>query len=166
MSILGYRAKHFPESDQEIADNDFSCGNPIVAEYHTLDRKYPDSIFITMQRDDASWLRSIRAHMNRKPVDTLRPSRRDRRLRLYGTVSPTDSELLANKHDHEADVHRYFYERPADILYINIVDGQGWEQLRPFLNRPVLVQPFPKRNVTSDLRGFRDVDPADKATHA
>jgi hypothetical protein len=148
MSILGFRAKHFPESDQEIADNDFSCGNPIVAEYRMLDRRYPGSKFVMMQRDDASWLRSIRAHMNRKPVDTLRPSRRDLRLKLYGTISPTDAQLLAHKREHEADVRRYFDGRCADLLDLAIVNGEGWARLCPFLNSPVLDRAFPKRNVT------------------
>ncbi len=154
--MLGYSAKNFPERDQEVGDNDFSCGNPIVAEYPALDRKYPGSKFIFMERDDASWLRSIRAHINRKPLETLRPSRRELRMKLYGTLSPTDSELLANKHEHETDVHRYFSERPADLLSINIVHGEGWERLCPFLNHPVLGQAFPKRNVTSQLPGVAD----------
>ena len=155
MGLLGYSVKNFPESDEEIDRNEFTCGNPIVAQYPNLDLKYPGSRFVIMQRDDASWLRSIRAHMDRKPLETLRPSRRAMRLELYGTLNPTDTELLRHKHVHEADVRRYFDGRPSDLLYFDIVGGDGWERLCPFLNRPVLGRTFPKRNVTADIAAGR-----------
>jgi hypothetical protein len=47
---------------------------------------------------------------------------------------------------HHADVRRYFRGRPDDLLEMNILEGDGWEKLCPFLGIPVSSEPFPHLN--------------------
>ena len=56
---------------------------------------------------------------------------------------------------HHDDVHRYFMNRPDDLLEMNIIDGDGWERLSPFLGLPAPAAPFPHLN----QRGLADRHP-------
>ena len=48
-----------------------------------------------------------------------------------------------------SDARGYFSKnRPNDLLVMNICDGEGWEVLCPFLNKPIPNVIFPKKNVT------------------
>lgn len=149
LEILGYSAKRFPESDDEISNYDFLCDFPIISEFKDLDKHYPNSKFIMMTRDDDSWLTSATAHYKKYPVDSRRPSRRKYRLEFFGTVEPNKEDLLRAKHQHEESVKQYFNNRSEDILYINIIGGDGWEKLCPFLDKPEPDTLFPELNVTT-----------------
>jgi len=46
---------------------------------------------------------------------------------------------------HVEEVMTYFKDRPQDLLVMNIVDGDGFEVLAPFLDRPMPSEPFPHK---------------------
>jgi hypothetical protein len=48
-------------------------------------------------------------------------------------------------------VHRYFADRPRDLVVMHIIDGQGWEVLCPFLGVAVPGVPFPRRNARTPV---------------
>ena len=59
-------------------------------------------------------------------------------------------EKLDSKKLHYSERKKYFKDRPNDLLVMNICNGEGWEKLCPFLNKPVPDAPFPKENVTEN----------------
>lgn len=73
-----------------------------------------------------------------------------RRMVLYETVDfERDKYVEAYKRHHD-DVRRYFRKRPSDLLEINIIEGEGWEKLCPFLGLPIPDMSFPRSNTRSD----------------
>ena len=48
------------------------------------------------------------------------------------------------------DVLSYFRDRSDDILILDIISGDGWEKLCPFLDRDIPDVPFPKTNTTNE----------------
>jgi hypothetical protein len=106
--------------------------------YKILDRRFPESKFILLEREDESWLKSIEnffsADINWNNIDEKY---------LIQNFSDRKQEMLDFKHKRFTDVKDYFRERPDDLLVMNICAGEGWEKLCPFLEMPVPKVRFP-----------------------
>ena len=113
---------------------------PVAKNFEILDDQYPNSKFIYTWRDMGSWIDSRIRHVER--------NRQNQDKGLYnGNFLDIDVEkwkrgrMLFEKH-----VRRYFKDRPNDLLEFNIISGEGWEKLCPFLGFPVKDEPFPWEN--------------------
>ncbi|MEM6598284.1 MAG: sulfotransferase, partial [Cyanobacteria bacterium P01_C01_bin.69] len=73
-----------------------------------------------------------------------------RRMHIYESVTFDRGKFIDAYHRYHADVRRYFKDRPNDLLEMNIVEGEGWEKLCPFLEMPVPEAAFPHRNKRTD----------------
>ena len=138
--ILGFKrcgwspkiAKLFKESqnDYEILFNEinkydaFEDGPWHDCDFRILDKKYPNSKFILLERDDTSWIRSLEHHTNRMY---------ERANRIYDKndiqKSATDfwnkgwedpdkfKQIMINfKNQKYKKIKNYFSERPNDLL--------------------------------------------------
>ena len=168
--ILGFKrcgwspkiAKLFKESqnDYEILFNEinkydaFEDGPWHDCDFRILDKKYPNSKFILLERDDTSWIRSLEHHTNRMY---------ERANRIYDKndiqKSATDfwnkgwedpdkfKQIMINfKNQKYKKIKNYFSERPNDLLSMKI--SEGWSPLCNFLNKPIPNREFPKDNIT------------------
>ena len=118
-------------------------------DYKILDKKYPNSKFIILERDDESWIRSNERFYSPKYhkdwenweysflID-------DRWITQRESVI---EEKLNYKKSKYLEIKEYFKNRPKDFLTMNICDGEGWEVLCPFLEKEIPNVPFPRLNV-------------------
>jgi Sulfotransferase domain len=147
LRILGYVAvKHNPRFEV-LPSLEAGADNGVTVFYKYLDYKFPGSKFVLTQRKLSEWLPSIEDVALRRPV----LSRADdvaiqRRMMLYESVTFDTAKFTAGYHRHHADVRRYFADRPGDLLEMNIIEGDGWEKLCPFLGLPLPDQAFPHFN--------------------
>ena len=58
----------------------------------------------------------------------------------------TDEIYIQRYKAHNKAVLKYFQGREKDFIQMNIMQGDGWEKLCPFLEKPILTLPFPKQN--------------------
>jgi hypothetical protein len=107
--------------------------------FDVLDRQYPGSRFILTVRPLEDWLRSRRSHVEAN-------LERRERGEYAGTFLTVDiAGWTAEAVEHERRVRAHFADRPDDLLVLDITAGDGWDQLCPFLGRPVPDAPFPRR---------------------
>ena len=118
-------------------------------DYKILDKKYPNSKFIILERDDESWIRSNEKFYSPKYhkdwenweysflIDDRWVTQRESVI----------EEKLTYKNSKYLEIKEYFKDRQSDLLVMNICDGQGWEVLCPFLGKEIPNVPFPKLNV-------------------
>lgn len=160
LHILGYDTVHNP-IDQETGDTlergdaNFPLLNfyngitdvTTVPLYKKLDRLYPNSKFVLTVRDEESWLESCKKHWDKlEPKDTTgyRLSiRKKLRQHVYKTQQFDKDTFRKTYQNHIDDVTHYFKDRPHDLLALNIVKGEGYEKLAPFLDQPIPKQKFP-----------------------
>lgn len=111
--------------------------NPWPVLFRDLDRLFPGSKFILTTRDMDSWIKSAVGHFDRQDTPM--------RKWIYGAGHPLGNEALyVQRHkDHIADALEYFYGRADDLLVLSLIEGEGWEKLCPFLDRPIPTQRFP-----------------------
>jgi hypothetical protein len=119
--------------------------------FEALDAAYPGSRFVLTMRDRDTWVESVEAHMHRRPWPERGTPAAELRVRIYGTHLFERDRLMAAYDAFHARVHRYFADRPRDLVVMHIIDGQGWEVLCPFLGVAVPGVPFPRRNVRTPV---------------
>jgi hypothetical protein len=149
LKVLGYtKVKHNPRFEhlQDLqAASDAGC----VLYYKYLDYKYPGSKFVLTVRDLESWLDSAEFIYTKYPA-TDKDIAIVRRMHIYESVTFDRQKFTEAYYRHHEDVQRYFKTRPNDLLEMNFTEGDGWEKLCPFLERPIPVVPFPHKNKRTD----------------
>jgi hypothetical protein len=162
LRILGYTFVGHNPRFEELRSLEGGADNGVTLHYKYLDYKFPLSKFVLTLRKLTDWLPSM------EHVTTANPVRsRDedlmiyRRMTIYETVTFDAGKFTAAYHRHHVDVRRYFVDRPHDLLEMNIIEGDGWEKLCPFLELPVPAVPFPhlNRRVPSGLLRAGGVGP-------
>lgn len=147
MFTLGYKTIQYPYTSYQIKKSDFALDLPVVINYKQLDKKYPNSKFILTTRDFDSWLESMRNHYRLYPASKRHEQQLKFRLKFWNTIR-FNKKLMAKKYyEHIEDVNKYFKGRGKDLLIINIIAGEGWGKLCPFIDKKIPRRPFPKENI-------------------
>lgn len=148
LETLGYRMMH-KATDIDYAkleQCDGGADHAFAARYVELDQKYPRSKFIYTDRSLESWLESCRRKIPEKLPCAVGTPKYEMRVRMFGYDQGLGykEELLTGAFiRHRNQVMHYFKDRPTDFLVINIIDGEGWEKLCPFLRLPIPGVKFP-----------------------
>lgn len=170
LRLLGFKSLHYDTVrlndvlDGSNREPNFRCYDdvdavsdiPAALFYRELLTAYPSAKAILTVRDPDSWWRSVQLYFTQTfpvpPAIDLRPPwnltsfRAAVRDLAYGSSTP--KEFLYRKRfvEHNARVQA---EIPGQrLLVIDIVGGEGWERLCPFLDVPVPKLPFPHINRT------------------
>jgi len=163
LEALGFHAIHWlnPHSRNLIAQEDFFLFDaftdiPVSHQFERLYHCFPNARFVYTTRSVESWEKSITLHYRThrgidRPSQLLSPSHTQRFnfaagpivVNLYGRY-PTWREAFEA---YDERVRSFFRDKPAaSLLELNICDGEGWEKLCAFLDRPVPSVPFPNKN--------------------
>jgi len=144
--ILGYKVKHYPAPAdyKDLSIFDFVDDGEIPVRYEELDKKYPGSKFIYTSRDIESWLKSCYNQFQIKKKGKLKKAH----LPIYGCLAFDEKILRKRMPEHRTAVMEYFKDRPEDLLVMNIINGDGWEKLCPFLGVSIPDVPWPHKNMS------------------
>jgi Sulfotransferase domain len=111
---------------------------PLV--FREMAQAFPTAKFIlTTRRDNATWLRSFRGHIERTPpwIGTFL---------IYGTNETSDGDFLMRRYaEHNEQVREFFKNSPNRLLEISLENGAGWREICSFLNAPIPKRPFPHK---------------------
>lgn len=116
---------------------------PYLAE---LDELHPGAKFVLTVRDLPGWLKSCSNHWTGRSA--FEPAtdpehgvhmeiRRFLRAAVYGCYDFHAERFARVYADHVDRVKRYFASRPNDLLVLDIVAGDGFDKLAPFLGVPL-----------------------------
>jgi hypothetical protein len=155
LAELGYRSGTFRHSQRlglerwvegdfgpdYLAEFDAMTDLPIGCFFRELDLRYPGSRFILTTRSLEPWLASVARQFRANPEPT--PFNRDTRLMAYGVSVFNEGMFRRAYLRHEAEVRDHFATRPNQLLVVNFFEGDGWDPLCAFLDRPVPSVPFP-----------------------
>lgn len=153
LRILDYRLIRLPLDWKGITDFDAALPGVSAAMFAELDADYPGSKFILTLRDVEGWLKSIERDMGLKQgVARKHQAEREKILTIkYGRTTFDRDAFRTAFHGHEAKVRKYFENRPADLLVLDVTTDGGWEPLCNFLGVPVPDVPFPYVNKAAEL---------------
>ncbi|MFE4514240.1 sulfotransferase family protein [Kitasatospora sp. NPDC056783] len=165
LGVLGFDVVHYPVDRAThrtlvagsarfplLESRDGLTDITVVPYYQDLDLAWPGSRFVLTVREEESWLRSCRTHWERplpdrgddRDVRLEREVQRFLRAAVYGCHAFHPERFRRVYRRHVADVTRYFADREDDLLVLDVVAGEGYERLAPFLGAPVPDEPFPR----------------------
>jgi hypothetical protein len=129
------------------------CDLPIPLLYEQLDRAYPGSKFILTLRNEDRWLQSVKNHWSHesnpwRATWSTDPFTHKVHKLLYGQKGFDAEIFLARYRRHNAEVLRYFQNRPEDLLIMDMDCNPGWTGLCEFLGKPVPSEEYPMKLVT------------------
>jgi hypothetical protein len=150
LKILGYEdVRHNPQFE-ELATIRAGSDHGVTIFYKYLDGRYPGSKFVLTTRDLDDWLTSLEWLLDYVRLEKITGPIREvtimARMMLWETLEFDRDKAIAAYHRHNADVKRYFADRPDDLLEMRISSGDGWEKLCPFLGVEVPAAEFPSTN--------------------
>jgi hypothetical protein len=160
LELLGYKTRDYPglvhyspgdltSIDAGLLDtHDALTDTPIPSFYRELDARYPDAKFILTIRDAEGWLKSCKKQFTQKLADKQNDAHNRLFMDIYGCTMFDEQKFRAAYDRFINGVRDYFNGRPDKLLIMNVVAGDGWEMLCPFLNKSIPDIPFPKANVT------------------
>lgn len=129
--MLGIKSCHNPLKPEYFDEYQALLDIPVACRFKLLDKLYPGSRFIHTTRDLESWL----DNRSRKPQD-----RRQipfwmmlNRMETYGRLDFEREAYIENHKRWASEIESYFDGRD-DCLHLNILGGEGWEKLCPFLD--------------------------------
>jgi len=113
--------------------------SPCAFLHREFDAVHPGSKFILTLREVEDWLESYRQYF----PDANNPLRRW----MYGVdrFSGHEAHYRALFLTRNAEIIRYFADRPDDLLILDLAKGDGWLELVTFLGKDFL-KPFPHIN--------------------
>ena len=134
---LGFEpATHYlhPEEWENVGQYKFANDLPIPARFEELDRRFPNSKFIyTIRPNMKQWLRSNEIHVARLAMQSACPEWMESyQNEMYGVPRFDRACFQEAYRRHDEHVRDYFQGRD-DFLVMNIVEGDGWEKLIPFV---------------------------------
>ncbi len=145
LEILGYTAVHYPHRVSQLAEYDAATDETLAAWYPALYTMYPDARYIYTFRPVDTWLDSWKRVIAVKPEET-HPITRQTWISLYGQED-FDPEVWESRWlDHYLKAKQFFEGKSDQFLEISITEGEGWEKLCPFLDKPLVEAPFPHAN--------------------
>jgi hypothetical protein len=140
-------ANKYDNPDAEVFVGDYNCLP--TTRYRQLDMRFPDAKFILTLRDSPeTWYDSVShwaaRHKDNKGIVKQRKS-------MYGFEFPVKKPFIDQYKEHARGVYDYFNDRyhaklKEKLLIVCWEDGDGWEELCEFLNKPVPDKKFPKAN--------------------
>jgi hypothetical protein len=156
LNELGIKSKHFiyfPISSKipypYFTLDGFSAATdtPVAVNYKRLDKMYPNAKFILTVREISSWLDSCKRFFTYE-LDLNKAGKYTKEIhsKLYYTDKLDLENFKKGYLDHIEGVKNYFKERPEDLLIIDIIGGEGYEKLCPFLGKKIPQKPFPFDN--------------------
>jgi len=161
LDVLGIRAIHYPEDPRTygelrrgnyrlsiLEEYDGLTDLPAVPFYPQYDALYSGSKFILTVRNSKEWLQSVIRHFEDVKHLDWPPDKLEFDQFMYacayGCHEVSPERFIYCFDSHRAQVTDYFRDRPNDLLVMDICQGDGWERLCQFLQKPVPTIPFPR----------------------
>lgn len=148
--LMGHGSIHYPakaarrwlagnfRSDMLI-DFDACMDLPTPIYYPQLDKMYPNSKFILLERNVDDWLESLRKQWAGASPSSNKTFLRDMiRVAVYGCAKFDADRMRTVYTSHSNNVKNYFRNRlGSDFVSMDITSGDGWDTLARFLQEPI-----------------------------
>ncbi len=170
MLELGFTTAHTAYTKQAINEAQALADSPIFCDFKHLDKYYPNSKFIYLERDLTFWLPSIRQLLKRMLVNLQRSDggfnihiKRSFQTIFDGLNEARleqDSFLQSCYQNHKTSVLNYFKKRPEDLLLINLSQEGDFKRLLHFLDIDASksqIKHFPHINKAGKVTAWKQI---------
>ena len=168
---LGYKTAHNAYTEHAFIEAEVIADTPIFCDYQKLDKHFPNSKFIYLTRKQDTWLPSIKQLLQRMIVNLQRsdggfnPHLKRCYSEVFSPLSPEniaqDNFLLQCYQRHQLGVEKYFNNRAADLLSIDVSEPKSYQALLSFLElspEQGRANGFEKINIGGKVKAWQDIN--------
>lgn len=158
---MGYKVAHSANTVRSIEVADVIGDTPAYCDYKKLDKKYPRSKFIYLDRKIEKWLPSVKNLLHRMypgliaAAGGFHPTVKRCYRSVFKQLEPatlfSDSHLATCYTSHRDKVLEYFAGRENDFLAINIGDEGAHGKMQAFLGLDCTNEAFPVVNANGQI---------------
>ncbi len=169
---LGFKVAHCAVTEGSLLAADVIGDTPAYCDYRKLDRRFPGSRFIYLERQIDSWLPSIKSLFENMITGLLMPQGGfpPAVKRCYAeTFSPLNRQTaISDEHlkncyiRHRDNVSEYFKNRPNDIISIDVSHQNAYLKMIDFLNVQSDRDSFKKMNASGKIVSWRELQHKNK----
>jgi len=138
-------ALHLAAEYRSFHDRPWSIGNM----HKVIDAAYPDSKFVLTWREPEKWWRSVEHWLT--VTHATDHEKTSRYLKHLG-VERLEKNLFIDAYVARNEAIKVYFRDRNDLLLINFEEGDGWEKLCKFLDKPIPFIPFPHANKQTYLK--------------
>jgi hypothetical protein len=167
MLSLGYKVAHTAYTERTFEQAQVIADTPVFCDYQQLDKYYPNSRFIYLERATHLWLPSIKQLLMRMQKNITRPDggfnttiKRcyQEVFRPFTAENIQDESFLLNCYQqHQNRIASYFSKRPQDLLSIDISQKNSYVQLLSFLALEARPGYFQQLNIGGKVTAWNDL---------
>ncbi|MDP2634659.1 MULTISPECIES: sulfotransferase [unclassified Pseudoalteromonas] len=166
---LGYKTAHTAYTKQCFNSAEVIADTPVFNDFEVLDKRFPHSKFIYLEREIELWIPSIRQLLQRMFNNLTRldggfnPHIKLCYLNTFNNLTidniASDAYLEQQYSLHFKKAKRYFEHRPADFLSIDISKNTSFERLCMFLDCefPQGLSNFEKMNIGGKVTAWNNI---------
>ena len=140
----GLKTAHNAYTSNAFTQAEVIADTPIFCDYQELDKQFPNSRFIYLTRDSATWIPSIKQLLQRMMVNLQRvdggfnPHLKRCYNNVFFPLTPENIEqddfLYACYQRHQQGIYQYFKHREQDLLTIDVSHDDSYLKLLSFLD--------------------------------
>ena len=140
----GLKTAHNAYTSNAFTQAEVIADTPIFCDYQELDKQFPNSRFIYLTRDSATWIPSIKQLLQRMMVNLQRvdggfnPHLKRCYNNVFFPLTPENIEqddfLSACYQRHQQGIYQYFKHREQDLLTIDVSHDDSYLKLLSFLD--------------------------------
>jgi hypothetical protein len=164
---LGFKVAHTAYTQSSFEKAQIIADTPIFSDFPLLDKYYPNSKFIYLERDLNLWIPSIKQLLQRMHRNITRDDGGFNPYikRCYQQVfypftleNILDNDFLTHCYNnHREEVIKFFSNRGDDLLRLDISNEQSLNKLHSFLDLPEQYGSFKKVNTGGKVTAWKEV---------
>ncbi|MDG1733009.1 MAG: sulfotransferase [Thalassotalea sp.] len=164
---MGFKVAHTCYTAECLANADVIADTPAYSDYQLLDKLYPGSKFIHLQRELELWIPSIKQLLQRMHTNVTRGDggfNPHIKRCFVETFSPftlenisSDDFLTQCYQTHQKNVEQYFQGREDVLLSIDVSKNDSYQRLADFVQAEKADGQFKRINVGGKVRAWKDI---------
>lgn len=169
---LGFKVAHSAYSERSIQASEVIGDTPAFCDYRNLDKRYPKSRFIYIERRMETWLPSIKYLLANMFVGLtmanggFHPSVKRCYQDVFSPITrqsiASDAHLANCYKTHRKDVFKYFRFRKEFFTTIDLADEDAYQNMITFLGLDSARKGFPRMNANGHIISWQQLDHQNK----
>ena len=169
---LGFKVAHCAATEDSLLAADAIGDTPAYCDYKALDKRFPHSRFIYLERNLESWLPSIKSLLSNMIVGLnaerggFPPAVKRCYKEIFRPITTStitsDSHLSSCYTAHRNGILEYFKDRQESFTIIDISDTNSYQKMVSFLGLHSTAMAFPKMNVKGQIVSWREFEHRNK----
>jgi len=169
---LGFKVAHCAVTEASLQAADVIGDTPAYCDYKKLDKRFPQSKYIYLERSMESWLPSIRSLLENMITGLnlkhggFPPAVKRCYREIFQPISTdsiaSDTHLAACYIRHKNNILEYFKDRQASFITIDVSHEAAYKKITNFLGVESTQDTFRKMNTNGQIVSWRELQHKNK----